>query len=260
MWDGTNELAGRKRATAALLGAWCDQLVVRAPEISAGTWAIVGGAVRDSLFDKESGQGQFWSWPDLDFAVSDASFNGLVDLNERDYTVRRNTFGGLKVHDPQLGVLDIWRADLQLAGEDSTAAWTHYLDRVDFSVNAVAFVWPERVVLIHPEWVRDVQQLRVRKLKPTNLARELAPIRAIAVAAKMQHLTGATFRLGQESARDFRWLTHSAKGQHIGRALDYLCDKVRSGRWPQSVLERLEVELEAKPAGDRFARAYAARG
>jgi hypothetical protein len=248
-----SELPERRKEAEHILAEWCADLLRKTEAASSGRWAIVGGAVRDTLLQPFEMRGQmrmWWTWPDADLALTGSLDEHRIGSTRR--TIRRNTFGGWKIEDPHLGVLDVWRVDFGELQLDNIAAWQAYLDQLDFSLNAVAFVWPERILIHHPNWVCDLQRRRICKLNPAALGRSLGAVRAIALAAKLEQTTGTKFRLSRRAAYDFYWLTHRAAPSEVATALDYLATKLKSSRWPQVVLMRLWAELARKPASPGF--------
>ena len=132
-------------------------------------WAFVGGAVRDVLLTDEPDRRCGASpWQDLDIAVAHESHDALVAAltgHSSRWHVRLNSFGGVKATLPSIGSIDLWVTGRRAPREDweRHQYWMHYLDTVDFGVNAVAFAWPNCDLIVHQRWVEDVQiELRRR--------------------------------------------------------------------------------------------------
>src|SRR5262249_39636230 len=146
-----------------------------------GCWAIVGGAVRDTLLDPSPVRQLLLAWPDIDVAVTarERLTPRMRRLDESGTRVVRNTFGGWKVFSSAVGVCDVWswgRRDLK----HPRGFWQARLESVDFGLNAVAFVWPERRVIVHPRWREDLAGRVVEKLSQQSRLRELQVVRAVA--------------------------------------------------------------------------------
>src|SRR5207248_591395 len=122
---------------------------------------------------------------------------------------------------------------------------------VDFGVNAIAFVWPSRELVVHPRWLEDVQSFRVELLSDRSPRKELQPLRAIALGAALTRRLARPFRLGEAVWAEIDWLL--AGPEHMSSALAYLREKVAVGRWRKdhllSFLNRLIEHPSHAPGG-----------
>ncbi len=199
-----------------------------------GRWAIVGGAVRDSLLLAEPGN----VWRDLDIALLDDDAQ-LVRLRrsllEADVAVTANSFGGLKVRTRQAGIVDIWvwPATRGRGVED-------VLGRVDFGVNAVAFSASDCQINMHERWLRDVESLEVERLwLSADRWRATHVFRAVALAQRLSQALETDVRLGQLMEAEITWVARTAEFDVLATAISYAGRKVAEGRWSETAIQRL---------------------
>ena len=210
-------------------------------------WAIMGGAIRDALLaDRLAEDTVRMFLPDIDVAVaSDLRHLPLItDPKVRvDVTVESNNFGGIKAVVPDLGEVDVWAwGNGDSVGMDD---WKKRLDHIDLGLNAAAFVWPNGKLILHPQWRQDLAKGRVELLSEKTVRREWRPVRAIALAVKLERMLGEPVKLGEKLLSELEWLIFEEKNQHIPEALHYMHEKIREGRWPKEVARRLHRESEA---------------
>ncbi|MBN2314601.1 MAG: hypothetical protein JXM79_11775 [Sedimentisphaerales bacterium] len=249
-------LESKKASAEHILGEICHDTALSELLGKDSMWAIVGGAVRDSLLATDPHTKPFFNpWPDVDVAVPRTDFDAdkrLSQIEETQVSVKPNSFGGWKVSIEDVGELDVWKAKLGQAHKSALERWLKYLDHVDFAINAVAFLWPERTIAIHPRWQDSVEKCAIVRLSHNVMMEHLQPIRAIALAVKLKQTTNIDFRLGKEVLESLeRLLTH--KNEVVMReSLKYLYLKVSSGRWPRLVLDRFLEEVEKVSRELRF--------
>ena len=205
------------------------------------SWAIVGGAVRDTMLRSDFRLPRLVElWPDIDVAVS-VSVWGLPVVRGRGWSRKRtlalNHFGGVKIETSPLGALDLWTWAKPRGGPYSVDDWFNQLHAIDFGLNAVAFVWPECEVIVHPQWEADLGKRQVEKLAPESPQREVQAVRSIALKVKLERVLGARIELGKEAQQDVAWLVRSAKRHEAVAALEYLKQKTDSSRWPLTTAE-----------------------
>jgi len=233
------------------------------------SWAIIGGAVRDTLLSPKIGCSHLFElWPDIDIAVThDVSELPVAagSSNDRSITISPNSFGGLKIREPKLGVIDFWTWTTP-KNHGSTANWLEELERVDFGMNAVAFVWPQREVIIHRRWIQDLRTRRIEKVSPQSPKTSIQVVRAIALKVKLQLLVNQSFGLGTNIRQDLQWLVKDAPRAEVTQAIHYMIEKTTNSRWPIATLERFlrvsrayrqSVEFDEailEVWGDRFSR------
>ena len=205
--------------------------------------AIVGGAVRDVLLMSDPWTLQmFHQWPDIDIAVVDdlselpivansSSSNGAI--------ISTNTFGGLKISHESLGSLDVWTWMKPGPNNTSPRDWRERLNMVEFGLNAVAFIWPQREIIIHPRWIEDLKNGPVvEKVYLSPVQKAIQTIRAVALATKLEGLLGTKVILGKSIIKDLKWLVENASRSEIEEGLSYLRKKIDIGRWPDRTLYR----------------------
>lgn len=210
---------------------------------SNASWAIVGGAVRDALLSSRMET----SWPDIDIAVA-RSLDALPVVNARrrsalqKYRISYNSYGGLKIASRAVPDVDVW--SWTSPGESRTALrhWQQRLELVDFGLNAVAFVWPQAKIIVHPRWQADLDAEQVEVLADPSSLRGIQVVRSVALATKASKLISKKVELGVQARAELRWLVSSAPQKEVSCALNYLRQKVDSGRWDRSV-ERNFFEL-----------------
>ena len=79
-------------------------------------------------------------------------------------SARQNRYGGRKYCLPSGLLVDVWRWDAPRVFPSRTMGWCDWLERIDFDVNAVAFIWPERRIVFHPAWERAMIEQRIAPL------------------------------------------------------------------------------------------------
>jgi hypothetical protein len=242
-------LADRCRKASAYLGWMCNECDLPRAINGAKRWAIVGGVVRDLLTraDVNSQPIPGIAWPDVDVAVAE----GSLEIDHRILKVRNsisNSYGGLKITSDSLGTVDLWLWPGSPTDLPGQFVWLRLLDRIEFGVNAVAFIWPEQEVIYHPQWRADFLACRVETLTKTVLRRDLHVVRALAIATRLGSQLNRTMNFGPKVKADIEWLLSEAEETEIGSSLAYLQSKVSEGRWPTSITRRLAecVQLAEK--------------
>lgn len=206
-------------------------------------WAIVGGAVRDTLI---SIYGHnllpLIPWSDIDIAVIQHTSKVQLECNEsKDLIINWNHFGGLKLIHRELGEIDVWAWD-NIAKNNIFDFWVQKLESVDFGLNAVAFIWPECRIIKHPQWEKDLQKVTVDKLYANSPRRELQPLRALALMEKLSDILDSRvkIRLGQKIRDDLKWLIESSNFEQVHETLIYLKRKLETRRWKYSIVSKLQ--------------------
>jgi hypothetical protein len=227
------ELQDRRHAAERLFTHICRQTpLVR--WFGEAHWGIVGGAVRDVMLASErANQDDDWSWPDLDIAVLGPvdELPIAVDPRLREHvSLSRNSFGGWKIEDEQLGEVDVW------SWPSDGVGWEAVLQRVDFGLNALAFTWPARQIVLHPRWAEDVSRGWVEKVHPSPPRPELQAVRASALAEKLTRLLDMPIAFGPGVQQEVDWLVHGADEQTKIEAMRYFAHKLQSGRWRKDAL------------------------
>jgi hypothetical protein len=219
-------------------------------------WAIVGGVVRDCLLSRDPyTRILFSSWPDVDVAVAVDDFDikkRLSNVEDMEFSVKLNKFGGWKVKNERIGELDIWKIKLSREHRGSLDDWLRYLDNVDFAINAVAFTWPECQVVIHHRWCESLKKQKINILSPHSTKKHLQPIRGIALAVKLEEVTKLKFKLGREVVSDLVRVLTTEDENIIYESLNYIQNKISSGRWPFLVLQRFLLESANRNHNDTF--------
>jgi hypothetical protein len=237
-----NSLDERVRHAQALLTGLCRHPLLLNMLKTARHWAIVGGAVRDALLIASNKDTDVYAeWKDIDIALTKLPRKGLLcrpDRKNSKVNIAKNNFGGLKVYTDELGTMDlwVWRAENEIAGTKDF--WFKQLESVDFGINAVAFIWPACEIIIHPQWERDLLCSQIEKVADYSPLKVLQPIRAIALAAKMELKLASSFNLGSKAASDLHWLLNLASDTEVNIALNYLEEKLLAERWPSYTLVR----------------------
>ncbi len=256
--NGKYRLEVRKKSVARILADLCHSSSLSKILGRNRAWAIVGGAVRDSLLAEDPHTPPFFNlWPDVDVAVSGYDFEANAELStieEVRVSVKRNSFGGWKVSTADAGELDVWRVDLDYVNHGAMDRWLAYLDCVDFTINAVAFSWPECTVAVHPRWHDSVERRMVSRLSPTSTMKHLQGIRGVALAVKMEMTTGLKFSLADNVKEDLEWLVNNNNLDLMRQSLEYLHRKVSAGRWPRLTVQRLLHEAVDMAYAHAFAQ------
>jgi hypothetical protein len=222
-----SSLDSRKRAVSRSLETLCTLPSISGLFKRFRSWAIVGGAVRDLLLVRDIHHSHFmFDFPDVDIAVDKAIPKGYFDKLLGDVHVATNSFGGIKLRSPNLGVIDIWAWESR-SGFESTLL-KERLPYVDFGMNSVAFVWPQREILIHERWITDVKALVVEKLDTPKV--QFLIVRGCALAAKLEKIAKRKIPLGPRVSEDFRDIIDRDDAEWHS-SIRYLKSKVVSGRW-----------------------------
>lgn len=209
---------------------------------TANYWAIVGGVVRDALLTNSTKDSEFFNeWEDIDIALTKFPRKGLLtrlDRKSPGVRITKNHFGGLKVHIRELGQMDLWVWKDINGLANKRDFWFEQLESVDFGINAVAFTWPTCDIIIHPQWKRDIVQSKIEKLAQESPLKQLQPIRAVALAAKMELKLHIPFELGARAKNDLYQFLYDTSEAERCYALKYLEEKLRSERWPSHTVTR----------------------
>lgn len=240
------DFEGRQEAVCRQLQAVCNQ--AKLPDLfrQFDKWAIVGGAVRDLLLSDQPEQCRLRiDFPDIDVAVDrpvhGSHFVNLgTDLFEG-VSVHTNSFGGLKLESDLSGIVDVWSWESKKS-KLAKSSLRRRLDRVDFGINAVAYLWPDNHLVIHPRWFDDLKNLVVEKLAIHSPKVQLQPIRACALAVKLAKLTHCRFDLGKSIREDMRRLVEG-DADDVSVALNYLLDKIIQKRWCKDSADRFYREF-----------------
>lgn len=228
------QLCGRLDASRNRLEHLCKSLHLDLFLSEVPRWAIVGGLVRDAVLSDNPSSQYFWPmWHDIDIAILSGDPSFPWNPNSKSISsIHRNTFGGWKIFTDKFGTLDVWQA------ESKTSSPEQLLESIDFGLNAIAFVWPTRQLHIHPRWLEDFVKTRVEKLAANSPRKELQPIRATALAVKLERRLGVKFSMGPLIRHDFDWLKSVSHRTELRVSLDYLRERVEAGRWPKETINR----------------------
>ncbi len=221
------------------------------------SWAILGGAVRDTLLSRSTkAYSLFPLWPDLDIAVasplSELSILRDPSCVSENAKVAFNYFGGLKIFAKKLGYLDVWACTQSEGKSFSTSDWINVLETIDFGLNAVAFLWPQKEVIIHPQLNEDLRSRRIEKLTNITLNKQVQAVRALALATKIERILGIKMSLGDRISSDLAWLLIEAEEKELSEALSYLKIKIETGRWPAGTLELLLKTCQKIKTSEKF--------
>jgi hypothetical protein len=219
-----------------------------------GHWAIVGGAVRDALLAHDVSRVLWEPWNDLDIAIAYAA----CDRQSRrsgpgsETSLLRNSFGGWRIQDAKLGTLDLWLMTYS-AVADTRTFWKNYLGTVDYSVNAVAFAWPECRLFLHPNWMEHLRSRTISRIGRTLPRPAVQPVRAIALAVRLELLSREPFSFADNVRQNLAWLAADASREHVTESLEYLDDRLKKRRWDYAVLDRLVDEVRKLRVSHTFA-------
>ena len=206
-------------------------------------WAVVGGAVRDLLLsdnillDIDSLQK---TWVDLDICIPvDASnvFRLFNSKSENSYSCEKNTFGGLKIHDDDIGNIDIWTWEGPGSTHCSQSDWIERLKLVDFGINEIAFAHPQLEIITSGAQKRDLSLRRIEKCSLKLPKPHIQPVRALYLKLKLSQICQDDFYLGELILDDLKWLLNDSSEAIMEEVLMYLDYKVGSNRWPKEVLK-----------------------
>lgn len=219
--------------------------VVRGNSIEKGltgaeSWAFVGGILRDLLLAEPSLQLPIpiIAWNDIDVAVSKGDLSMSPEILQiLESTVNR--FGGRKSYSALLGSIDMWSWPSR-ESEDSLMAWTENLGKCDFGVNAVAYAWPLRNVIVHPQWVEDVSLAKKGTIYVETLHRTASePIHAVRGIALKCRLAASHKSKQVAFGLEFRSLLDDLAGSRSmsmrDEMLEYTEYKIRQGKWSSEV-------------------------
>jgi len=224
-------------------------------------WAIIGGAVRDCLLHPEPDRIRreaLISWfpgRDIDVAVANIDFEPASLANHLDrlgISYWTNSFGGIKAVTPNGGSMDLWKTHLSQCVNPPWKAWLEHLSNVDFGVNAVAYVWQCKRVLVHPTWLDWINKRVVEIVGNESPYSNLQPIRAIALAEYLTHAMKKKVHIGENARTRLLWLVTGADKRSVDDALAYLAGKIHSGKWSYKVLRRLLRECRRIPSSEQF--------
>jgi hypothetical protein len=208
-------------------------------------WALVGGVLRDMLLAEPSLQLPIplVAWNDIDVAVSKGDLTVSPDILQI-LESSINSFGGLKTYSALVGSIDMWSWPLP-ASEDSYLAWTQNLGKCDFGVNAVAYAWPLRSVIIHPQWLEDVnlkkngaitiETLHRTASEPIHAVRGIALRSRLAVSHKSKQVT-----FGAKFSALIRDLTESMSASTLDEMRAYADYKIRQGKWSSDIVIEID--------------------
>lgn len=221
------------------------------------SWAIIGGAVRDTLFTNcLGGYSLFNTWRDLDIGVASSlselpivKYPSSISESAR---VDYNYFGGLKIYERTLGYLDVWTCTQCERNNLEIGDWMHLLETIDFGLNGIAFLWPQKEIIIHPQLNDDLRNRRIEKLSKIVANRQIQAIRALALVTKCEQIFGITMGLGDGIKSDIKWLLVEAEEKEVLEALNYLRGKVESGRWPARTLDVLFKTCKRMKSSQKF--------
>lgn len=188
--------------------------------------AIVGGAARDLVRSRLGLQRATAAIRDVDIALLCTPNGALRSLADAG-SMERNRYGGWKCHLRDGLALDLWRWDAPRSLPSMTTSWAQWLERVDFDINAVAFLWPQRRIVSHPAWL---EALRRREITP--LSREPLDWRRDTLRALGLHCRWSTSPyVSSWMLQRLEQMLQSQEG--MNGALSYFTTSVAKGRYPQ---------------------------
>lgn len=211
------------------------------------SWAVVGGCLRDWIISghRPHTVPMLVPWPDVDVAVGSTGFSlseRAKRLQRMRMDITRNSYGGWKAEGHGVEI-DVWRLPRAHRGTLDLHAWDAYLETIDFTLNAVAFVWPQKEVVMHEDWETSLERRQVEKLSPCSPRPELLPIRAVALSTKLSQFTPCSFSLCSQLKEDLRVLASRTNHQRFMQAMHYLRRKIESNRWDSLVLDNFVMQL-----------------
>ena len=184
-------------------------------------------------------------FPDIDIAVDRPPAEGDFEKDKADYaeiSVSRNHYNGFKLESADFGAIDIWSWATSRCDLDEVILHRQ-LAEVDFGVNAVAFLWPQKKIVLHENWLEDTEYRRIEKLSRHSLRPAIAPLRAVALAVKMSRVSGQSFHIGRHIRDDLCTVVVKDAGA-MEECLSYMQKKVALGRWPEAVRRRFAGEIK----------------
>jgi hypothetical protein len=244
----------RRRFAGRLFSEYCERSDLPAVIGPRRRWAIVGGAVRDALLSAHiEARTLFDPWQDIDVAVGGRTAAPLKINHRGHFTMRRNSFGGLKLQGDKTGTVDIWRWP---DGDGKRGvSWIEKLELIDFGLNAVVFLWPEAEIIVHPRWIKDLKRRTIEKLSDASIDTGVQVVRAIALKVKLELLSGESFQLGERILADLSWLVARAGHDEALHALRYLRGKTEERRWSTTAFDNLLTFAKTANASSAFSSA-----
>lgn len=244
-----DQLHERRETTRAYFARLCSSGQLFEDLSQGHSWAIIGGAVRDILLQKSPQAVSFYfageadsvvyaPWRDLDIGIVDMKTRQDISGLTNRTTARRNSFGGVKIEDENLGPIDLWV--WQAGNHVGSVDWQEFLSNVDFGLNAVAFVWPQQDVVLHERFTEDLLAGQVERLSSRVHHRNLQAVRAVALIDQMRERYGLQLHRGPRVGADLVWLAEAENRRQLSAAMDYARGKIREGRWSPTVLDLLD--------------------
>jgi len=204
--------------------------------------AIIGGAVRDVLVSILSkGEIAETPWRDIDIAIVESEYRNIYEkIKLFDLDIKQNTFGGLKINLGNNDIFDMWKIKCDPSELYDSYYWEQYLKNIDFGINAIAFILPEKRIILREEWIDDyfsglVEDHFFKAEKP-----ELQSIRAIAIASRLTKISNREFKLGHNCLKRLDWLAGEAKKEEIISVFKYIRTKVNMKKWDYHFVDLFE--------------------
>jgi hypothetical protein len=220
--------------------------------------AIIGGAVRDVLVAiLTKGEISESPWRDLDIAIVESEYSNIFEkVKLFDVDIKQNTFGGLNICLGNADNLDMWTIKSDPSELYDNDYWEKYLENVDFGINAIAFILPEKRIVIREEWIDDfykglVEDHFFKAVKP-----ELQSIRAIAIASRLKKISNIDFKLGQNCLKSLDWLAGQANNEEIISVFKYIRTKVLIKKWDYHFIELFERMVSSNNHSRFFKNVY----
>lgn len=225
-------------------------------------WAIIGGALRDTLLfgDITSDLKKLANnWIDLDICISvDISklYSFKKYCNRKEIPLKKNTFGGTKIISDDLGNIDFWTWVGPGVSRCSLQDWHYRLDLVDFGINGIAFVYPQKQIIVKERLIEDLNNRVIEKLSFKSPKPHLQPVRAIAIMCRLQTELGEKFNLGESIQKDLEYLVREATEDEVNESLDYLKQKIFVKRWPISTWKELAIVNQRYKCSERYLKKF----
>ncbi len=232
-----------RQQAAIKLAFACDALGIPAL-FGDEPWAVIGGAVRDSLLMPDEGGEP--GWPDVDIAFC-GSPEGLMERLKADRSVRsvgRNSYGGISAVLMNGYALDIWCPPEIVFFESGAPAWKAVLDQIDFGLNAAAYVHSTRSIIVHDQWLADVGLAQIECLAPPRPERGRQAVRSVALHTKLRPCFDGALAFGPRATEEVRVLSRPEGAVFLEEARTYLAHKLKIARWPEAVRGAFERCLE----------------